>query len=140
MHIINHPITLEFSGCKYLNLLTILTHLVLARVEEVHARVGADGPVGMLSAAVDASEGFPRMASKQQNSISHISVGSGTLTYNLEQNIAGNTSDPSSFAISTVKCLMEKHLQTQFGCLTVHDLHEAHLSAERTLGHPQKKG
>lgn len=54
------PITLEFLGCKLLNLRTLLTHLVLARVEEVHARVGADRPVGMLSAAVDASKGFPQ--------------------------------------------------------------------------------
>lgn len=35
---------------------------------------------------------------------------------------------------------MEEHLQTQFGCLTVHDLHEAHLSfAKRTLSSPKKR-
>ena len=32
--------------------------LVLAWVEEVQARVGADGPVGVLAAAVDAGEGL----------------------------------------------------------------------------------
>ncbi|CAE6962534.1 unnamed protein product [Symbiodinium natans] len=34
------------------------TSLVLARVEEVQAGVGADGPVGVLSAAVDAGKGL----------------------------------------------------------------------------------
>ena len=36
---------------------------------------------------------------------------------------------------------MEEHLQTQFGCLTVHDLHEAHLSfAKENSEFPKKKG